>query len=860
MFLRSGSTFNDKKNKKRFQTVETLQPHLIKPLIEKRKPEKIFRIYSSVKGLQFKKEKILQSDFVKNLHSSQPFSNIPSQSMFQTLNEFKKNVRKEKLNRQKFQKRFMFFSLKKTKATLTQLNRTSGLLSNSFISSKKSNKYEKKVLNNMNVGNNMLKKISHLTFLKKSDFSKDENDLKRFEKKRTLQKKRRLKKLKLENRRRKKRKRFYPRPGYLRFQLYSKFLKNRHKLHFSSKNKNLLDNQDSSQDSLKRQSLNQSFLTNSVFESTVPFSKFKNKIYRQKKQQWGNFSANLLNLEKSSIQKMYLILSTPNYHQQEFYKISNETLTEFERLCWKSYWLRSNLKPYIHKVQTLLKTMQKVESFKESKNSILFVLKDLSQNLFKSSLATLKVPYSTMAKKQNSIALGYLNIPQTLNSSFLENAEINSFKKFENKMQYDKFLYERITDEIKNVKNQLNVDGQNKARSYKPGRQKLEKGPITNNFDSIASFQNNFLEPNFAPFSFLSLTSNSAIKPFGDLPTLRILWALNKTNLFAYKENNIAKNLWTTYKNREQTKNNKTRKFISKISKFYSLNSKTIETISQKKTKHVDQKLQIFGSFNIQKNSHYYLRQLKLNLQTNLVFKKNLIAEKIDLQSALSGDNNVGKRFKNLKISNLERKTWFENNLENKVQKRMIHFWWSTKQMSLNESAFPIFLSVPFDFSNLEIYLNENRNFILKENHPLKTDILDKFQFLTFSDQKPFSFPMDKVIIGASFWICCCLFHISIFFSIIRIPEIRSLLKFQFLILSKLTNAYLIGIFSIYDLIKSYTTKVKVVMKKLSFVSVQKSAAKVTFNSEKRNQSFRVFEKNKTINSHFRFEKAKEFK
>ena len=81
-----------------------------------------------------------------------------------------------------------------------------------------------------------------------------------------------------------------------------------------------------------------------------------------KKQKWGSVSNDFQTSEKWNMKQSLLSFLKPSYHQQEFYKISNATLTEFEKLCWKSYWLRSNLRPYILKIQTNLKKMKELEN------------------------------------------------------------------------------------------------------------------------------------------------------------------------------------------------------------------------------------------------------------------------------------------------------------------------------------------------------------------------------------------------------------------------------------------------------------------------------------------------------------------
>ena len=76
----------------------------------------------------------------------------------------------------------------------------------------------------------LLKRDGFLFFSTEQNQSKEKKNFnfQRLEKEKSFQKKRRLKKEKLETRRRKKRKRFFPRPVWLRMNLYKKFLKTRH--------------------------------------------------------------------------------------------------------------------------------------------------------------------------------------------------------------------------------------------------------------------------------------------------------------------------------------------------------------------------------------------------------------------------------------------------------------------------------------------------------------------------------------------------------------------------------------------------------------------------------------------------------
>nr|AMN09283.1 cell division protein [Ourococcus multisporus] len=925
------------KNKlvKHFKPKTQIPSQKLNSLIEKRKSEKIFRTYFSVKSLEKHKKQLFNKniegvtfgklDSLSNLSPTSNLSNLNlSKSFSNSLNSFqsirpilKKLKHKVKIKRYFFKQKnkslfnftyddfFVEFNKQENKPSYfynkTSLKNFYKLMNSKTVlwqdSAGPANPLENKArggvkpplerasLVKQSVFNSksFLRKFGrNLTFFKKADFSLDDVETKRLEKKKALQKKRRLKKLKLENRRRKKRKRFYPRPNYLRFDLYYSFLQKRHLTPFKN---NFVKNPDIScliqksnpfniQNKIKNQFMHEGrrvsmgrTLSASVglsrrlrpLEINPPmdpkdaqkphFIFFQEKIYRQQKQKWGNISSNLSSSEKSVLKKLPLSWTVPTYHQQEFYKISNETLAEFERLCWKSYWLRSNLRPYIGRIQQNLKKMQEKENLKQSQKTFSTILENLiTWPIFRNNEKFLK--FNNMCVKQRKAGIGpYVNIKETVDRSFLKNSTLTNFKNLENKAEYNRIIYERITDEIKNVKSQLNVDGQNHARSYKVGRQKIEKPISKNIWSSLNEFNNNFLEPKIKAFSIISVTNDSSIKPFGDLPTLRLLWACNKTNLFTYHENNFSRNLWSTYKNREQTKNNKTKKFLLKISKFYTLKPKTVETMSFNKTRLACKKIQTFGGFVYGKNYHSYLRHLKNKLQVTSGSKLELIklptnqgvsearGEQSPLPNSTVSENLLVNKNKMISKSlKLQEKNWFDNNLGNKPQKRMIHFWWSTQQINPIEQILSFWVSSPTTFLGLDSYVLENTNSILTfelgpEGPPAR---LGSHRVGPSSGpyKRSTQIDLNKTVLITSFWVCCLLLHVSILVTIIRIPEIRSLAKFQFLILSKLANSYLICLFSISDLFKDYKTKINFLVKNAwRFSRVPKGGALLTLRN-----------------------------
>jgi len=155
-------------------------------------------------------------------------------------------------------------------------------------------------------------------------------------------KKRRIKKLKKETRHRKKRKRFYPRPIWIRYNIYSKFLKHRY-FKLKKKFQNKLFLRQSVSDALKTHFIHVSpdLKTGPCAESLgatlAPASVNYWKDRTQRAQ------------ELRDINMSFYARDTKN-----FFRVSNTVINDFKRLLWKSYWLRSNFYPYLKKMKESL--------------------------------------------------------------------------------------------------------------------------------------------------------------------------------------------------------------------------------------------------------------------------------------------------------------------------------------------------------------------------------------------------------------------------------------------------------------------------------------------------------------------------
>jgi SpoVK/Ycf46/Vps4 family AAA+-type ATPase len=473
---------------------------------------------------------------------------------------------------------------------------------------------------------------------------------------------------------------------------------------------------------------------------------------------------------------------------QDFYKISNKTMNDFQRLCWKSSWLRSNLNPYINRIQANLKKMKESQQILEANSTFQFFLGSFF-GFKKSDIAQMsswpfgKSTESKFNNKMNDLSLDwYLNY----NTSFDPKVVMPSFSIFQNQENienYNSIITKRISSIIKNVKMNLNTNGQPQAHSFIQGRRKLEKQKETSQMNEFfynltsGSFPLLSLNPfssDSLGFSPINYVIDDLLIPSNQILRLRILWALNRTHSLTFKENTDIQNIWQSGKIRDQNKSNKTKKFLRKS--INQLFPKNMTKLSFEKTKIVEKKLSWHRINNHFAKRIFDSQKPKLYLTTSRDLKFYLKAQSIPTFS------NSRLRH-NLNFSTLPR---FQ--IE-KAQKNALHFWWSTKTPF--ESFFPL---------------------SLRGIDSLTTNIKTSTSWSSF-------------VIVNSLWLGALLFHLSILFSLFRIGEIRSLLKFYFLIISKISQAYFLILKMTWELLESYSARVESI-----FSNVQKQVFKVQSN------------------------------
>jgi len=379
-----------------------------------------------------------------------------------------------------------------------------------------------------------------------------------------------------------------------------------------------------------------------------------------------NFLLNTKNIfcgKKKIIKTMRLRKNNFISKNIEDYKISGEIFSEFVRLSWKSYWFQTNFQPYVQRITQNFQKMKQIEGKKsfDQYNFFHFFENQPFQN----------IGFESLDSQQNLLLrksifkkfLWYLNFQSSLQSNSAQTTSSN-FQQFQNLSEYNRILYSRVSKILAAQRiNMKSLDNNNEEfylktlKTPKRNNEDIFRRERTNRnfsfFTKAALFCENFsipkqsVIPAFSLFS--SLFHNFSIKPSGELPTLRALWAYQQTNLLNFQESNNIRNLWTLKKRTVSFHNLKgTKKILSIFRKFSSLEKINISlfknfVFSQSKEKpfvfESKNKVKTFGftkktldSFlisNVQSEFHEFLKNLD-----NMSFQK---FQNVETKSSLFG-------------------------------------------------------------------------------------------------------------------------------------------------------------------------------------------------------------------------------
>ena len=364
------------------------------------------------------------------------------------------------------------------------------------------------------------------------------------------------------------------------------------------------------------------------------------------------------------------------------------------------------------------------------------------------------------------------------------------FSKALKNFDYKNIIKERMQTEIQNMKENLTPGGQLKAHFFKAGRSKKMVKHKKNSFQKFV----HRLIPNEGEI-FVEKRNEKVKK-------LRIYWALHKTNILGFRNKNSLKHLISTYKIRGQKKANPTKKLIWK-----------------RITQMINRKFTTFNQRNLlmTKNSKVLLKFQK---------KQNIFHTRTHALGFSTPSQLRSKRKEKMKVLTMVhpkhlkrykfamRKT---TNLAHHLTKSL-NFWWSQQAPHFNKAIIPLwsesqtfldftFFSQTFVIARLLSHSESNASEARKASVPQSA-----MQAMQAMQTKNQSRPKKRGVVSSSdwnkqkslistlnFWFCCFFIHISSLISLLHIAEVRSFLKFHFLILSKLTNSYLTSIYVLTD-------------------------------------------------------------
>jgi SpoVK/Ycf46/Vps4 family AAA+-type ATPase len=814
----------------------------------------------------------------------------------------------------------------------------------------------------------VLKRDGFLTLSSFSAESKDKKNMsfQRLEKEKTFQKKRRLQKEKLETRRRKKRKRFFPRPVWLRLNLYKKFLKTRHSnkifsvsslLSEEKKNvspflfgktisgytpaffykRNDTKNEKWFQKTEEKQLnkyFSKKFKKNTLFKTSSDFQMYdvsflffkkQNSTFRSKTYQKNLRKENLLFLQSQKNhsffsfrkKKIYVPLFGISEKERslsflsnaknallqgekvseniEYSKMSNEIYQEFLRLSWKSSWFLNNFKPYTRTIQKNFQKIQSVESRKNIYNFFDFFQTQPVKNVF---FFFYDFPFFSVQSTNDFLIRKsvfqkfswYSNVHNSFSTRNSENSIFSKQEQFfpsfdlEKKRkisEYNRLLSKRISKLlIRNAgkfKFSENMTNDSFFENFKINRRKNEnifsgpQGGVNNSFfTKTALFFEKFQipsEPIIPAFSvFSSLFHDFSIKPTGDMPTLRAMWAFQKTNFSHFRERNSIQNVWAFQKKQNALNSLKGTKKImnflrkknffekfktprefkydwslvesnsqkektlfsyssqkqeSQALRFFQPDKKfsqkhdflnSLNAMTYKKFQNVEKKSSLFGIQSFKQNSKISYRYFQFHLSPSLNHKKLFYAfqqetekTKTDVpfyfpaEKVKTASIQQGVQSKALICTQVEKK----KNPQNSA-KSSFNFWWAQKSFQYFDFQGTSQFQMYSDFYKKKSFsgaASEASEFLFEKGF----DVSEKAHFFG-NEKRNFSLLQESSFSKISFFLFgAFFFHFALFYTLFKIPEIRSVFKLSFFLFTKFWTSFFVVFFSMYTLFQRYT-------------------------------------------------------
>jgi hypothetical protein len=668
-------------------------------------------------------------------------------------------------------------------------------------------------------------------------------------KRKTIQKKRRITKIKKETRRRKKRMRFFPRPSWLRYRFYSQFLKNRRHTKQNIKPKfsmvGLVIRGDNTGESARKEINVGSYLNKTNIENFNNRSYKKNLYYiREKNADISNKNVDFVRYEKM-LKKPKNVFGVRPYKSFPYttgnstVKISPSIMGEFKTAFWKSYWLRSNIKPYFNKIKMSLKDIKETQKYSTNIEPLgnlheeSFTKKNLlplgaSDTSVRDDLTNFNNPLGARTytvKKSNflgnvrNLIISFLGLNNNQNTTITKNSkdlpivlhslskkDIESYYKTANYLaEYNEISSKRIQQFVSQIRENLTLNGHVKVRpsrismNFRQARESKGSKKHSINFLKRPTLRYNSMSRLRLYWAFSKGTTNLA--GLGISSFLPGAETMNGNNF------NKRKQIWTTEKFRQQTKENKTKKFLKQIktklqvllneTPYISLEKNiplwnTLIIKSIKKLRIQEEKLQNLAFVNIKTNSHLFpinrFYQENLSGLSSASFRTNRLLKYGARKSYTQKSKQISWRQLNI------RKNRFKNSLKRtaKVQPFIsgkTNYWWdysnNTPFTGMNS-----FFSTPINYDNslMQVYGPQNNMLNSQIKKGWSSFKSTSFQINQIGMESNLSAPLS--ISPNALQINTILFHFCSLVTLLSISQIRGLLKFSFIGVNKIYSLF----------------------------------------------------------------------
>lgn len=626
----------------------------------------------------------------------------------------------------------------------------------------------------------------------------------------------------------KKRQRYYPRPTWIRSQMYKQFITSRYPLKFIKiNNLNALNSMDKSYlgfQTLTNIENQNNLITNSVFlksEKSKNFSELnskrsvRSKIYRnyQENPFWLKESIKNSRIKKNAINSQNI------ENNLNLYEISRKTLGKLKKDCWKSYWLRSNLNPYLKRINLSLRSI-KAQIKKTQQNSKVIYSGNRSKREMNG--------FEFEENNKNVELFVNLNIKNGLRvKNQVKNLSTgNQWQTLTNLREYQRILSQRMQQTVSNIRENVRVDGDAKARASRIGNRKIVK-------ESSAYFRLG------KTLTFPIPTSTSSIPFYGDMSKIATLWTLNQSNISQSTILNHRKSLWQNQKQRSQARSNKTKKIFYKMNKLAKSSFTELNKISFSKFQSIPKSVELeflstlkqkpfFNKFVITSFQTKESLNPFLNFYSPEFYTKNLVLNDqfFDSQSFGANDYNlesnsftindlfIGETQKNYNQSFKKSFSIGEAKLRKK-EKKLAYLGFLNEKKSLlsqfkRQDPFKVGKFTP-SFSDTWWNPAPFKE-VLEFHNSLETNRtgFDSFGKSTLSEAK---FKVDPNLNGwikekndlkeIGRWVSPFLFHFCAVLFFLNIPEIRGFMKWNVIWFSTLLKIYLTMAINISSLVLS---------------------------------------------------------